>query len=192
MNDMETSKIAPGFLVAAPQLRDPHFENTVILMIEHEDAEGSLGLVINRPASIDLDIVLSEMQITTKGTIDIAAQPPLLYGGPVQPDRGWVVHSPDWSGPETVAISEGVSVTASRDVLEDLVAGQGPARYRFCLGYSGWGPQQLVGEIKTGAWIPVPLSSDLIFETTLDDIWASSLARLGINPANLVSVTGDA
>ncbi len=189
---MYESKIAPGFLVAAPHLKDPHFESTVILMLEHDDEEGSLGLVVNRHAAVNLDLVLGEMQIASPETIELKDHPPLLYGGPVSPERGWILHTPDWSGPATRAVEEGLSVTASRDILEAIVANTGPNKYRFCLGYSGWGPHQLIEEIKTGAWINVPFFIELVFDTPLKEIWTAALARLGINPAQLVTIVGDA
>ncbi len=190
---MVESKIAPGFLVAAPQLKDPNFESSVILMIEHEDEEGALGLIINRTASVDLATVLSEMRLDVPHmVVDIKQHPPLLSGGPVSPERGWILHTPDWSGPETSSVSEDLSVTSSVDILHAIVSGAGPTKYRFYLGYSGWGPHQLVGEIKAGAWINVPYAADLIFDVPLEDIWSLSLSRLGIDPAKLVATVGDA
>ena len=189
---MTETKIAPGFLVAAPQLKDPHFESTVILMLEHKDDEGSLGLVINRPAVVKLEAVLAEMNIATTGPLDLRDHPPLLYGGPVSPERGWILHTPDWTGPSTRAVDEELSVTASRDILDAIASSMGPEKYRFCLGYSGWGPHQLIEEIKVGAWITVPFFVDLIFETSLDVIWSRALSRLGIDPTQLVSTVGDA
>ena len=189
---MSDSQIAPGYLVAAPHLKDPHFESTVILMLEHDDDEGSLGLVINRHAAVKLDIVLGEMKIATPDALDLKDHPPLLYGGPVSPERGWIVHTPDWSGPGTRAVDEGLSVTASRDILDAIASGTGPEKYRFYLGYSGWGPHQLIEEIKSGAWINVPFFVDLIFETPIDAMWTTALGRLGINPAQLVNTVGDA
>jgi putative transcriptional regulator len=189
---MSESKIAPGFLVAAPQLRDPHFESSVILMLEHDDEEGALGLIINRPASVKLEVVLGEMNIVTPDPLHLCSHPPLLYGGPVAPERGWILHTPDWSGPGTRVVEEGLSVTASRDILEAVADGTGPERYRFCLGYSGWGPGQLIGELKSGAWITVPFDVNLVFDISFDRIWSAALMRLGINPANLVGMVGDA
>jgi putative transcriptional regulator len=189
---MTESKIAPGFLVAAPQLKDPHFESTVILMLDHNDDEGSLGLVINRPAVVKLEAVLGEMKIATPDPVDLSDHPPLLYGGPVSPERGWILHTPDWTGPGTRAVDEGLSVTASKDILDAIASGAGPEKYRFCLGYAGWGPHQLIEEIKTGAWINVPFDVDLVFDVDLENRWRSALSRLGIDPSQLVSVVGDA
>ncbi|MCP4603348.1 MAG: YqgE/AlgH family protein [Proteobacteria bacterium] len=190
---MVESQIAPGFLVASPQLKDPNFENTVILMLEHDDEEGALGLVINRKANVELDTVLSEMRLDIPNVVvDIDKHPPLLCGGPVSPERGWILHTPDWSGPETRPVSEGLSVTSSLDILQSIIAGDGPRKYRFYLGYSGWGPHQLVGEIKTGAWINVPYSVDLVFDVPLEKMWMTSFDRLGIDPIKLVAIVGDA
>lgn len=189
---MSDTRIAPGFLVAAPHLRDPYFAGAVVLMVEHDDEEGALGLVVNRRAAIDLATVLVELKLAASGAVSLADHPPLLYGGPVSPERGWILHTPDWGGPETRAVAEGLSLTSSLDVLQAVVAGRGPAKYRFCLGYAGWGPHQLVGEIKTGAWITVPLAVDLLFDVPLDEIWRSALDRLGIDPSQLVSMVGDA
>lgn len=184
--------IAPGFLVAAPHLKDPNFQSAVILMIEHTDEEGSLGLVINRKAEVDLGTVLTEMELRVPSPVDIQTHPPLLYGGPVSPERGWILHTPDWSGPETIEVASGLSLTSSLDILESIATGTGPSKYRFCLGYAGWGPYQLVGEIKAGAWITVPFSVDLVFDVNLDERWHISLGRLGIDPRQLVPTVGDA
>lgn len=151
-----------------------------------------MGLVINRPASVKLDLVLAEMKVKTPQLLDLKSHPPLLYGGPVSPERGWILHTPDWSGIATRAVDEGLSITVSMDILDAIAAGNGPEKYRFCLGYSGWGPHQLVEEMKSGAWINVPFQLDLVFDTQMDAIWTSALALLGIDPSKLVSMVGDA
>jgi len=190
---MVESKIAPGFLVASPQLKDPNFANTVVLMLEHDDEEGALGLVINREANVKLETVLGELKLDIPNVVvDLSKHPPLGSGGPVSPERGWILHTPDWCGPETRIIGEGLSVTSSIDILSAIVSGIGPQKYRFFLGYAGWGPHQLVGEIKAGAWINVPFYVDLVFDVPLDKIWSISLSRLGIDPVRLVATVGDA
>ncbi len=189
---MEEINLVPGFLVAAPHLRDPNFENTVVLMLEHQDDEGSLGLVINRAAKVDLATVLSEMKLQVDVPLDINQHPPLLYGGPVSPERGWILHTPDWQGADTRRVTDELAVTSSLDVLEAITNGRGPEKYRFCLGYTGWGPHQLIGEIKSGAWINAPFSVDLVFDIALDQCWYPPLERLGIDPRQLVPIVGDA
>jgi putative transcriptional regulator len=189
---MVETRIAPGFLVAAPQLRDPNFEGAVVLMIEHANDEGSLGLIINREASVDLSMIVREMKLDIPEPAELPEDSPVLCGGPVALERGWVLHSPDWSGPHTRHVDESLSVTSSLDVLQAIVAGRGPQKYRFFLGYSGWGPDQLVEEIKAGSWINVPFCVDLIFDTPLAEIWSEALSRLGIHPVQLAPTVGDA
>jgi putative transcriptional regulator len=186
------SRIAPGFLVAAPQLTDPHFARTVVFMIEHVDDEGSLGLVINRPAEIDLATVLVSTKLEDGAELSLGDHPPVCYGGPVSPELGWILHTPDWQGDDTKVIEEAIGVTASLDVLEAITRGEGPASYLFCLGYAGWGPHQLVGEIKSGAWINVPFDAGLVFDVPLEERWAAALAKLGIDPSALAPTVGDA
>ena len=191
--EMAESKIAPGFLIASPQLKDPNFEKTVILMIEHDDEKGALGLVINQRTEVDLVTVLGEMKLDMPNAVlDMSNHPPLLCGGPVSPERGWVVHTSDWTCPESQTIAEDLSITTSLEILNAIVNKKGPSKYRFCLGYAGWGPHQLVGEIKSGAWLNLPLSTDLIFDTPLNEIWTTCFNRLGIDPKKLVGIVGDA
>jgi putative transcriptional regulator len=186
------SAIAPGFLVAAPHMRDPHFERTVVLMIEHDDEQGSFGLVVNRAAEIDLSAVLGAMQVPLDTPVDIASHPPILEGGPVSPELGWIVHSADWSRPETRLITPEVGVTASVEILKAISHGAGPSEYALFLGYAGWGPHQLIAEIRTGAWITVPFERDLVFRVPFGMRWEAALGRLGIDPRNIAPVIGDA
>ncbi len=187
-----SSRISPGFLVAAPQLKDPNFARTVVLMMEHEDDEGSLGLVINRSADLGLADVLEAMEIEVEGEVDGRSHPPVMYGGPVAVELGWILHSADWDGEQTRPVADGVRVTASRDIVEAIATGRGPASYMFCLGYAGWGPGQLIGEIKSGSWITVPFEADLVFDVPMEDRWEAALRRLGIDPGALAATVGDA
>ena len=187
---META-IAPGFLAAAPHMRDPFFEKTVVFMMEHND-EGSIGLIINQPSNIDLATVLSEMELFLEKPVEVAAHPPILMGGPVAPQLGWILHSSEWQRPETRVFEDTIAVTASREILKDISEGRGPERYLFCLGYAGWGPGQLISEIKTGAWINVPCNHELIFDVPIEDKWRNAITSLGIDPINIVPIIGDA
>jgi putative transcriptional regulator len=186
------STIAPGFLVAAPHLRDPHFDRSVVLMLEHDEAEGSFGLIVNRVAEIDLAGVLAAMQVALDKPVDVARHPKVLAGGPVSPELGWIVHSAEWANDATQALAAGVAVTASVDLLKELAAGGGPREYVLCLGYAGWAPGQLVAEMRTGAWITVPFERALLFEVPHERRWDTALARLGIDPCNIAPSTGDA
>jgi putative transcriptional regulator len=184
--------LAPGFLVAAPQLQDPNFARTVVLVLEHDDEEGSLGLVINRAAAVAMDQVLAILEFEGLGPSGLGEAATVMYGGPVATEFGWILHTPDWRGGSTRAVGDGVCVTANREILEAIVARRGPTRFLFCLGYSGWGPGQLVSELKAGAWITVPFAADLVFDVEAERKWAAALGRLGIDPCALAPVVGDA
>jgi putative transcriptional regulator len=183
--------LAPGFLVAAPQLRDPNFARTVVLVLEHDDDEGSLGLVVNRTAEMALERILEILGLERSGP-ELVEDPAVMYGGPVATEFGWILHTADWQGDHTRAVGDGVCVTASLEILRDIVGGRGPARWLLCLGYSGWGPGQLLSELKDGSWITVPFAADLIFDVELDRRWDQALARLGIDPFAIAPVVGDA
>lgn len=186
------SQIAPGFLVAAPSLSCPFFHHTVVLLVDHGD-EGSFGFVVNRPADVDLGDVLDELGIEPA---EDAGDAPVMIGGPVSPEAGWIVYDPDdgrYPHSESIEVSSSVSVTASLSVLRQMAAGGGPPRRMMVLGYSGWGPGQLDDEIREGAWIPVDLDATLVFETPSEDRWRAALETLGIDPARVVGrVVADA
>jgi putative transcriptional regulator len=181
------SELAPGFLVAAPVLLDPNFRRSVVLLVDHS-AEGSLGFVINRPADVRLPAMLEALSLQSP-----AARPPdapVLVGGPVAPDTGWLVFEladTQSFGDEVVRMSPRLAVSASRELLETTVNGAGPERLVLVLGYAGWGPGQLDTEIAQGAWIPVDLDEKIVFDTPYEERWASALRSLGIDPARLTT-----
>jgi putative transcriptional regulator len=189
--DME-AVIAPGFLVAAPHLKDPNFDSTVVFMVEHDDEEGSLGLVINRESEMTLERVLVQMKLAVPTEGIANGDHRVHYGGPVSPELGWIVHTPDWRGQGTRLVGDAVAVSASLEVLRAIASGEGPREFLFCLGYAGWGPGQLVEEIKTGSWFNVPFESELIFEVEVEQRWRTAIERLGIDPMALAPMVGDA
>jgi putative transcriptional regulator len=176
--------LAPGFLVAAPMLSDPNFRRSVVLLVDH-GPEGSLGFVINRPAQVRLPGMLDALGL--QGPNARPPDAPVLVGGPVAPDTGWIVFDSTTKnfGIEAVQVSEHLAVSASRELLEWTVKGQGPERLMLVLGYAGWAPQQLDAEISQGAWIPVDLDEKIVLDTPYDERWASALHTLGIDPARL-------
>lgn len=183
------SDLSPGFLVAAPSLSCPFFNHTVVLLVDHGE-DGSFGFVVNRPAAVGFGQVLGELGIEVEATP--APDAPVMVGGPVSPEAGWIVYDPHGftSPPEgSIKVTESVAVSASLDMLHILAAGQGPARRIMMLGYAGWAPGQLDDEIREGAWIPVDLDPALLYETPTDDRWAAALATLGIDPARVVGRT---
>jgi putative transcriptional regulator len=184
---MDARKIAPGLMLAMPQLEDPNFERSVVLMVEHNE-EGSFGLIVNRPNS-DLLVadVLSQLGIEWGSDPDEV----VWNGGPVMPGTGWVLHEPlDLSIEEgKVDIVPGIVLSTSPNRLR-AIAEAPPPRLRFVLGFSGWGPAQLESELAAGAWITAEVTPELIFDTPADAMWETVLRSLGIDPASLVSASG--
>ena len=197
MSEVSERGIAPGLLVAMPQLLDPNFHRAVILMIEHND-EGSFGLVVNRPSSMSVSSLLGALDMTWRG--DDAAV--VWTGGPVMPTSGWVLHEPNLrvgpgaptlqSGLEhdgTVSFAPGIDLSTSPDKLR-VIAEAPPGRTRFLLGYAGWGPGQLAHEMARGSWLHVEADPGLIFETPAESLWTHALRSIGVAPESLVPSMG--
>jgi putative transcriptional regulator len=165
-------------------LLDPSFRRSVVLLVDHSP-EGSLGFIINRPADVRLPSMLEALGLQRADAN--APDAPVLLGGPVAPETGWMVFEADERGygEEVVRVSERLAVSASRELLEQTVRGDGPERMMLVLGYAGWAPAQLDAEIAQGAWIPVDLSESIVFDTPYEERWASALRSLGIDPARL-------
>lgn len=179
---MESSNLAPGLLLAMPQLQDPNFSRAVVLMIEHSP-QGSFGLVINHPSPIKASELLESLEMSWHGE-DSAV---VWAGGPVSPSTGWVLHEPinvAQPGQGTIAITSSILLSTSPDRLR-AIATQPPRNIRLLLGYSGWGAGQLEEEMARGAWLHVAADPTLVFDTPPDEIWETALGQLGINPASL-------
>jgi len=176
------SDLAPGILIAVPQLDDPNFARSVVLLIEHNDS-GAMGIVFNRPS----DIALRE--IGKEHGMDVhAGAGNAFIGGPVQRERGFLVHRrPEVA--DSVHLQEDVFLSVSTDALRALLSGD-PAAYRLCLGYAGWGPGQLEREMVSGGWLNSSISARRIFDTPSDKIWDAVIRDLGIDPAFLVQGGG--
>lgn len=180
MSPIEVELAAPTFLVAVPQLGDPNFNRGVVFVLEHSD-EGSMGLVINRPGTLNLKTFASIQNMQFRG--DGSAL--VLQGGPVQTDRAFILHASEHRGPETEDIMAGTRLSYSLESLR-LITHEPPSRLRIFLGYAGWGPGQLAKEITAGAWLVAPASEALVFETPHDRIWDAALRGMGIDPALLM------
>ena len=185
---MLSANLAPGLLLAMPQLADPNFSRAVILMIEHSEA-GSFGLVINHPSPIKASELLESLEMAWQG--DDAAV--VWAGGPVSPSTGWVLHEPiglaTTTGRETIEITSTISLSTSPDRLR-AIASAPPRNVRLLLGYSGWGPGQLAAEMSRGAWLHTSAEAQLIFETPADTMWDVAMRTLGINPESLFTGRG--
>ncbi|MCE9577204.1 MAG: YqgE/AlgH family protein [Deltaproteobacteria bacterium] len=187
------TQLAPGLLLAMPQLVDPNFTRSVVLMIEH-DARGSFGLVINNPSPIKAAALLKSLEMPWRGDEDEK----VWAGGPVSPETGWVLHEPvaqvratrGLGSSGAIAVTPLVTLSTSPDNLRAIAAAP-PSRMRLLLGYSGWGPGQLASEMARGSWLCADPDPELIFDTPADEIWARALATLGVtNPDTVVQGTG--
>jgi putative transcriptional regulator len=179
--DHEPSRhsLAGQLLVATPDLQDPNFSQTVVYLVHH-DQSGAMGLVLNRVlGSGPLDKVLEGLGMPPGGAAALELR--VHYGGPVEPARGFMLHSPDYRAEDTVVLSDLVALTASPGILEDIAAGKGPKRSLFALGYAGWGPEQLEGELAAGAWFLVEPDADLLFDEHPETKWQRAFDRRGID-----------
>jgi putative transcriptional regulator len=165
----------PGeFLVAAPEMGDPRFEHAVILLVRH-DKDGAFGIIINHPlGERSLAALLAALGDDTKG---VEGTVKLFAGGPVQPQIGFIVHSPDYHRAETIPIDSHVAVTSSPDALRDLGHINGPRQRLVAFGYAGWGAGQLEGELAQGAWFTEPEDPKLIFDADPAKVWDAAMAR---------------
>jgi putative transcriptional regulator len=188
-----SSSVTHHLLCAVPQLLDPNFRRSVVFVLEH-DARGALGLVINNPAANGMDEVTRGLGLRWRGPDDARVR----VGGPVEPVRGWILHDgADWD-PVAQAVLPGIWLTTSLDqVVKTGHADTGGPEHRvlFMLGYAGWAPQQLEGEIAAGGWIAVPVrlptdggagvAPDWLFETPAESMWDEALRAIGVDPGRL-------
>ena len=176
------------FLVAMPGMDDEYFNHTVSLLCEHSD-KGAVGLVINRPTDLVLSAMLDQMGLDAD---KIDPDRPIYWGGPVQPERGFVVHR-DPGGWETcMEIQDHLYVTTSRDILTAISAGEGPSDYIVALGYAGWSPGQLENEIFANSWLNTPLDSSILFQMPPRDRWQAATRLLGVDVTQLTGSAGHA
>ena len=186
---MAATFLSNQFLIAMPSMEDPNFSQTVTLVCEHS-ARGALGIVINRPLSMDMGEVFEQLGLDA--TQSRVARQPVLHGGPVQTDRGFVLHSPGPGWESTLEVSERIHLTTSRDVLGALAAGQGPERAVVALGYAGWDAGQLEDEMAHNAWLTAPADTSLIFDVPVEERWQAACRLLGVDLLHLSSDAGHA
>jgi len=177
------------FLIAMPGMDDPNFAQTVTLVCEHSE-RGALGIIINRPLTMDLGEVFEQLGLDASQSH--VSRQNVLLGGPVQTDRGFVLHSPGAGFESTLPVSDKLHLTTSRDILDALASGQGPARAIVALGYAGWEAGQLEDEMARNAWLTVPVDENLLFDVPAEDRWQAAGRLLGINLLHLSSDAGHA
>jgi putative transcriptional regulator len=186
---MSRTSLANHLLVAMPALADPNFSQTVTLICEHTE-KGALGIVLNKPLPMRLSEVLSQMKLEPRDE-QIGAQP-VLRGGPVHADRGFVVHRTGGTWDSTHRVSELIQVTTSRDVLAAMARGEGPTDAVIALGYAGWESGQLEHEIRENAWLSLPAEPRLVFELPFEQRWLASWQTLGVDVDKMSRVAGHA
>jgi len=177
------------FLIAMPALEDPNFAQTVTLICEHSE-RGALGIVINRTLPMTLGEVFEQLGLdASRSRVN---DQPVLQGGPVQTERGFVLHSPTGKWESSLPFSERMHLTTSRDILDALAAGEGPASAVIALGYAGWDAGQLEEEMARNAWLTVPADERVVFATPVDQRWQAAARLLGIDLFTLSSDAGHA
>ncbi len=174
------STFAPGLLIAMPQLLDPNFYRSVVLVVEH-GKEGSFGLVINQISPLTMGEFTNAQSLTYTGD----PSTPVMIGGPVSREVGWILHSSELEYGDTHKVTEGLSMSRSMVALKDVCA-KARAGFRLFMGYAGWGPGQLETEITQGAWVTTDVDPGLVFADNASAVWETSLRNMGINPMALV------
>lgn len=187
--------LANQFLIAMPGMADPNFAGSVIYLFEHTD-RGAMGLVVNRPTEVDLASLFEKIDL--KLEIAPLANQPVYFGGPVQIERGFVLHEPnaDSHYRSSLIVPGGLTMTTSKDVLEAVATGTGPRKFLMTLGYAGWSAGQLEEEISLNGWMNVPLSrqqmTEIIFDTPVSQRYERTMSHLGFDPAHLSGEAGHA
>jgi len=176
-------------LIAMPGMLDPNFNSTVTLVCEH-NAEGALGIVINRPMDMNLGGLFEQLDVNDHDAA--IASHPVLNGGPVARERGFVLHNPGKQFESSVAVSPNVQLTLSRDIIDAMAAGAGPEKSLVALGYAGWDAGQLEAEILTNTWLTVPASPEVIFEVPFADRWSIAAKTIGIDISQISPNAGHA
>ena len=193
----DTSSTSPPFsdslaghlLVATPQMTDPRFRRAVIFICQH-DIEAAMGLVINQPNS-DLSFQKLAGHLNLNQPF-LDTEDPVYTGGPVEPQRGYILHTDDQMLPETIPIANGICLSLHVDMISEITRGLGPSFAKVMLGYAGWSAGQLEDEMRENMWVHLPATTDILFKTDTDNLWDKSFALIGLNPATLSSTSGTA
>lgn len=187
--DEHGQRFGNHLLIALPSLRDPYFERSVTLVCQH-DGDGAMGVMVNRPSEYTLGEVFRQMGIASE---DAALQAQVvLAGGPVHPERGFVLHDGDRAFDSSLEVADGLYLTTSRDVLEAMARGDGPKQALVALGCAGWGEGQLEQELVDDSWLLVPNRSDVLFQLPIAQRWQAAAGSIGIDLLNHASHSGHA
>jgi putative transcriptional regulator len=185
---MSSINLTHHFLIAMPNMADPHFSRTLTYICEHND-QGALGLVVNRPIDMTLQALFERLSLSLRGEF---ADSPIYFGGPVQTDRGFVLHEPAGNWQSTLRVGEAIGLTTSKDILEAVGRGEGPRRLLVTLGYAGWSPGQIEHEIAQNAWLTVEARDGILFDTPSEERLPAAMELLGLDYARLQDEAGHA
>lgn len=190
VTDFSSANYLTGqLLIAMPAMGDPRFSKSVIYMCVHNE-EGAMGLIVNKLADeLSFAELLTQLDIESLG---VAPQLPIHFGGPVETGRGFVLHSAEYNQEGTIEVAEGMALTATIDILQDIAENRGPEKFLLALGYAGWGAGQLDGEIRQNAWLHVPDDPDLTFGADNDAKWELAIAKIGVDLSLLSGEAGHA
>jgi putative transcriptional regulator len=184
--------LANHFLIAMPSMNDPIFGGTVVYICEHND-KGVLGVVINKPTDMTMDVLFDRIDLKVTDTLrPHVVDEPIMFGGPVQDDRGFVLHSPGGRYSSSLSVTDDVAFTTSIDVLEAVANGTGPQRMLVSIGYAGWSPGQLEEEIARNGWLTVGADARVLFDLPIEERYTAAIKLLGIDPLMLASEAGHA
>ena len=177
------------FLIAMPAMADPYFAKTLTYVCEHND-QGALGIVVNRPIDMTLQALFERLSLTLKD--DNLADAPIYFGGPVQTDRGFVLHAPTGNWQATLKVRDAIGLPTSKDILEAVGRGEGPRKMLVTLGYAGWSAGQIEHELTQNAWLTVEAKDAIIFDTPVEERLPAAMDLLGIDFARLADEAGHA
>ena len=186
---MNSLSLSNQFLIAMPSLADPNFQRTVTYICEHND-QGAMGIVINRPLNLTLGEVFQHMHIAPGDTT--IARHAVFMGGPVQIERGFVLHQPAGRWDNTLRISQAIGLATSKEILEAIARGDGPTDIFVALGYAGWGAGQLEQEMANNTWLSGPSNSQVIFQIPWQQRWEAAAAAMGVDVHQLSNQIGHA
>ena len=186
--------LANHFLIAMPSMQDPVFGGTVVYVCEHNE-NGVLGVVINKPTDMTMQVLFERIDLKLEAGHDgqdSSVDQPVMFGGPVQDDRGFVLHTPGQRYSSSLTVTSEVAFTTSIDVLEAVASGDGPPRMLVSIGYSGWSPGQLEDEIGRNGWLTVGADPEILFGVPIEQRYTAAIRLLGIDPLMLASEAGHA
>lgn len=188
--DKTEMDLSGQLLIAMPGMGDPRFEHSVVFMCAHSP-EGAMGIIVNKPApEVSLGDIFAQMDIEASPASKSAH---VFFGGPVEGGRGFVLHSGEYDNDaSTMKVDDAISMTATRDILEAIATGDGPAQTLAALGYAGWSPGQLESELQQNAWLTCDSENAIVFSDDNDGKWKAALAKLGIDPLMLSAEGGSA